>query len=207
MTWNEFWKAVEDFLRGAAAKDQLQRANGGKPLPSLSGTITMGLPTGYNAEAARAAARATLEALCQELVSAPDLVSRDITGDQEPETFCNRAVQRAAERYGCVLFAGLTANMITARLAAGLPGWRRVTGIQASLHALAGGLAIAAKQYPRNGHVAVVAPRPVAWSGSWGRSVPYVANVGRPPNAVKKVSEAFLVASGEPDYFIFGETA
>ena len=73
---------------------------------------------------------------------------------------------------------------------------------RAHQHAEKGGLAIAAKKYPVHGHVAVVFPGPMIYSGSWKRSVPMVANCGK-TNGIMPCSMAFSVKDGPPDYFLW----
>ena len=169
------------------------------PAGGVGGHVWIG-GTGYDAAKERTMDAAKLDALCLQLVAAPDLQPAP-----DGRTFCNFAIQRAAAAYGCRDLDHLMANDMAAQLPA-LPGWRQVGGARAAMHALAGGLAIAAKAYPAHGHVAVVAPRACEYSGSWGRSVPVVANVGR-QNGFMKCSQAFPVAEGEPLYFAYGETA
>lgn len=199
MTWLD--KCLE-VMAGAFVKDKLAEMGATPGDPSF--TLSVGLPSGYSVDAERAEAVAKLETLCHELISDPALMSRDITNDGIPETFCNRAVIRAAQRYGCYALDGLSANAITAILPI-TSGWQLTSQDRATQHAQRGGLAVAAKSYVGHGHVAVIAPRPMELSGSWRHTVPMVANVGRPPNRIKKTSEAFT--GDEPEYFIYGEVA
>ena len=84
-----------------------------------------------------------------------------------------------------------------------LPDWTKDSGEKASEHAEKGGIALAAKVYPMHGHIAVVFPKgSLAWSGSWGKLVPFVANVGK-RNGVMKTSEAFPVLEGQPEYWLY----
>lgn len=156
--------------------------------------------TGYSADKERTMDRAKLDGLCSTLINAPDLQPKP-----DGTTFCNFAVQRAAEQYGFLGLRGLSANAIAAALPL-LPAWRQVPGDRAAEHAMAGGLAIAAKQYAGHGHVAVIAARPCEFSGSLGHPVPVIANVGK-RNGMMRVSEAFPPSQGEPDYYTYGETA
>lgn len=102
--------------------------------------------------------------------------------------------------------------------------WKRGTGVEAAAHALGGGLAFAsataAMLGERHGHIAGVRPEATRFSGSLGKDVPMLANVGRgdpdkplgapnkagvrrKPNWNCKASQAFPPAKGEPDYFLF----
>lgn len=190
----DFWAWLHELLVGLAAR------------PGTEG-VTVGLGSGFDKQAEEAERKAALDSLCTDLVTDPLLASRDVTGDGKAETFCNRAVQRAACAFGCRDFGAegdpVLANEMVLRLQGGLPGWRQDTAERAAGHAMRGGLAIAAKAYAVHGHVAVVAPEPCQESGSWGKFVPMVANVGKPPNGIKKTSAAFPVADGEPDYFLY----
>lgn len=201
----KWWEHLRDWLAGQATKLDLAQLGVSGPMATVSAEISR---TGYSTEAERAAARAKLQGLCLELVSDPALRMQDVTGDGIPDTQCSAAVRRACERYGFFGFAGLRANMIVSRLKSGTArGWRPAPAARAIEHALRGGLGIAGKEYQPSGHVAVIAPEPGRLSGSWGKIVPVVANVGKPPNRIMVASEAFPVSQGEPGYWIFGETA
>lgn len=200
-----WWEHLFEILAGLFAKQKMEAISGGGSGNSIGGKVTVAaLPTFYSVEQERAMAADSLRALCLELVTDPALVSRDITGDGHPETFCNRAAQRAANAYGCHDLDGMRANQMVATLQASLGDWRRENGERAALHAQRGGLAFAAKAYEPNGHIALVAPEPCKLSGSWGKLVPVVANVGK-TNGIMKTSQAFSVADGEPEYFVYRE--
>ena len=166
-------------------------------------TITKELGSGYSVEDERMADVKKLMKLGQELLADPSLVSRDITADGIPETFCNRAAAIAAREYGFDGFEGLSANQLYTLLNR---TWRKDSGERAAAFAMRGGLAFACKQYSVHGHIALVAPYDPEMSGSWGHKVPMVYNVGR-VNAVMRASQAFPVADGECEYFLYGETA
>lgn len=138
-----------------------------------------------------------LRKLLTDLVKDPSLTMRP-----DGTTFCNFGVQRVVKAFG-LDFDGLMANDIYDRLAESVgKDWLKVAGQQASDRAQRGGLAIAAKKYAVHGHVAVLFPAPMTVSESLGREVPQIANVGK-KNAVMRVTEAFPVKEGEPDYFIY----
>jgi hypothetical protein len=52
-----------------------------------------------------------------------------------------------------------------------------------------------------HGHVAVVYPAPMQRSGSWNKTVPMLANIGK-KNGLMRASQAFPL---EPDYFVLKE--
>src|SRR6185312_11935366 len=121
------------------------------------------------------------------------------------ETHCNQAVQSIAEEMGCTELSYRMADEQYQVMAANASGrWKKVSGTDATLHALDGGLAIAALPSQRlgeaHGHVAAVYPIGMQWSGSLGHDVPMVANVGKRVGLMRS-SEAFPVADGEADYF------
>ncbi len=122
-------------------------------------------------------------------------------------THCNEGARRVAQAMGCSDFddANLLADdLISIMNAGGL--WQRVDGQEASEHALLGGLAFAALSSARleetHGHIAAIYPAEMEYSGSLARIVPMVANVGK-QDREEKVSAAFPVSKGEPDYFIW----
>lgn len=166
--------------------------------------VSVPLGTGYSVEGERSMDAEKLRRLGESLAQKwPPKAEKDGT----LVTFCNFSVQEAAQAYGCHDLDGMMANDMALALADGLiPSWRRALGDRAALHAQRGGLALAAKTYPGHGHVAVLAPEPMKFSGSWGYDVPCVYNVGK-KNGLMKCSEAFAVAEGEPAYYIYGETA
>lgn len=145
---------------------------------------------------------ATLKDICDEVINDPSL---------EPEngtTHCNQGARRVAQAMGCHDFddESLLADDMVAIMEAG-GQWRKVSGSDATIHALGGGLGFAALSSLRlkeaHGHIAAIYPVGMQFSESLNRDVPLIANVGR-QNGEEKVSGAFPVALGEPDYFIWG---
>lgn len=143
----------------------------------------------------------SLQYICDEVIADPAL---------EPVggiTFCNEGARRVAQALGCPDFddEGLLADDMCDIMAAG-GRWTRVEGGEATDHALSGGLAFAAMSSSRlgeaHGHIAAIYPAPMEYSGSLARLVPMVANVGK-QDREEKVSAAFPVSKGEPDYFIW----
>ena len=122
-------------------------------------------------------------------------------------THCNQAVMSVAAQLGCEELAGICADEQYQVMSSNASGrWRKVLGSDASIHALGGGLAIAGLPSQRlgeaHGHVAICYPVGMQYSGSLGRDVPMLANVGRTVGVMKS-SAAFPVADGEADYFIW----
>jgi hypothetical protein len=120
-------------------------------------------------------------------------------------TFCNFAVQSIANALGCHEFDGLMADEIYQTMAANASGrWTKVSGSDATIHALGGGLAVAGLPSQRlgeaHGHVAVLYPVGMQYSGSLKHDVPVVANVGKTVGAMRS-SGAFPILDGEADYF------
>lgn len=139
---------------------------------------------------------------CIEVVSGKAYLSRDVTGDGKPETFCNKAVQYVAEAMGCGLFMGdLLANQMH-ELMNSHTEFDSVSGQDAVRLANKGCLVIASRKAQGHGHVSVVFPGPMEFSASLQKDVPLVAHVGKPPNGIKRMSLAFNVGDGvEPEYF------
>jgi hypothetical protein len=144
------------------------------------------------------------------LKNACDVAMSDPKFQPDPEagvTHCNQAVAYVAGQLGCHELDGLMADEQYQVMATNASGhWRKVDGSTATLHALDGGLAIAAMTSQRtgqaHGHVAVVYPEGMQASPSLGHDVPTLANVGRFVGVVKS-SAAFPVANGEADYFVW----
>ncbi len=143
-----------------------------------------------------------LKDACDEVIADPAL---------EPGggvTHCNEGARRVAQALGCTDFddENLLADDMVDIMAGGV-GWIRVEGDAATAHALNGGLAFAAMSSSRlgeaHGHIATIYPAPMEYSGSLARLVPFVANVGK-QDREEKVSAAFPVSKGEPDYFVWG---
>lgn len=142
---------------------------------------------------------AVLKDICDEIL-------RDEAFDPEAgKTHCNQAARRVAQAMGCHDFDDetLLADMMCDVMASG-SRWSSVSGSDATIHALGGGLAFAAMASHRlgeaHGHIAAIYPVGMGYSGSFKKDVPYCANVGK-RNNLEKVSAAFPVAKGEPDYF------
>lgn len=122
-------------------------------------------------------------------------------------THCNEGARIVAQALRCPEFddESLLADDMYNLMKSG-PRWAKVTGSDATIHALGGGLAFAALSSHRlgeaHGHLACIYPVGMQYSGSFKKDVPMVANVGR-QNGEEKVSQAFPVTKGEPDYFIY----
>lgn len=124
------------------------------------------------------------------------------------ETHCNFGAERVARAMGCRELDGLKADDQCAVMLGNASGlWAKVGGTEACAHAMAGGLAFAAMTAAQlgedHGHIASVSPEPMQFSGSLGKEVPMVTNIGR-ADLDEKESQAFPVAKGEPDYFTWG---
>ena len=136
------------------------------------------------------------------LVKAPEL--QPVNG----KTYCNVAARRVAEFFGCENFSDpdlLADDMVHAMIISG--DWTFTTfGEIAAKWAQIGGLAFAGmtsdELVEEHGHIAPVFPAPCELSPSLGHPVPFVANVGA-KNGIMRVSEAFPVDKGEPEYFLW----
>jgi hypothetical protein len=136
-----------------------------------------------------------LKALCDEAVTNPAWVEHDITGDGKTETFCNRAARFIAEGMGCFRFRhDQSANQMLRAMAADPENWLAEDDLaRLSKAACRGALAFVGIEDEPHGHINAVAPLPMEQSGTWGRPVPMVAQVGtaRVGNGVKKLSAAY----------------
>lgn len=139
----------------------------------------------------------TLKKACDAVLSDPSL--RPSSG----VTHCNQALARIASACGYTAFAGLLADDILAEVVAA-PEWEEVSGSDAAIHALSGGLVFAGMSSTRmgeaHGHVAAIYPLGMGRSGSLGHDVPMVANVGKFVGICLS-TEAFPVAVGEASYY------
>ena len=147
----------------------------------------------------------TLKAICDKVVAAPDLAPRLVGGVLV--TYCNVGAIRVANAMGCHELDGLLADDQYKVMSVNESGkWNKVPGPAASLWAQQGGLAFAALPGARlkeeHGHIAAVYPAEMQMSPSLGHPVPMLANVGK-TNVEEKESQAFPVAAGEADYFIY----
>lgn len=131
--------------------------------------------------------------------SMPDLLPEGET------THCNEAVRRsfALSGFPKVFAKNEMANAIIDQLKQPNNGFREVGTIEAWKAAQEGELVIAGHKYTTHGHVAMVYPSDeMKHSASWDKDVPLVSNIGK-TNMIMKVSDAFPVALGEPNYFAF----
>lgn len=193
MRW--FWERLRSFFVSKIVADRL----GQKP----SIVIYREVGSLYSVELNRQRNAARLKAICDAVVTDKNFVMRDITGDGISETFCNRALWETAAEMGYpeIRNKKLSANQSIDAILAD-KRWRSDTGERAAEHARMGGLAIAGVKAKKHGHVATVYPAAMLFSGSLDKYVPVLANVGK-RNGIMKASEAFPVADGEPEYFLF----
>lgn len=140
-----------------------------------------------------------LKAICDEVIADRSL---------QPSagiTHCSEGARKIAQTLGCNSFDDLSLradDMVNIMSCGGF--WSQVSGSDATIHALSGGLAFAAMTSERlgesHGHIAAIYPIGMGYSGSLSKDVPYVANVGR-GNGEEKVSQAFPPSKGEPGYW------
>ena len=128
----------------------------------------------------------------------PDLAPRN------GETFCNIALDRVltlAKLPRMVDEKGqpLMANDMCDFMHDNPSQWEPVNGDAATARASQGMLVVACQQEAGHGHVCPVYPASQQLSGSWGKTVPMVSNVGKTVG-VMRVSQAFRT---EPDYYAY----
>lgn len=109
-------------------------------------------------------------------------------------THCNEAVAEIAYGLGYGGLSGLMANSIVTLMDI---HWQKVDGKRAAELASQDVLVVAGHKDTPHGHVAVVYPAPMQRSGSWGKDVPLLCNVGK-RNAIMRASQAFRT---EPVYY------
>lgn len=149
---------------------------------------------------------AMLKAACDAAMVNPKLQPEKVKG-KVVRTHCNEAAIAIAGAMGCQELAYRNADeQYQIMNSNATRRWKKVTGQEATIHALGGGLAFAALPSQRlgeaHGHIAAVYPVGMQASESLKKDVPLVANVGG-TNGLVRVSKAFPVAKGEPDYFVW----
>lgn len=142
----------------------------------------------------------------QEAILADKAYDAEKMPDGSWKTKCNFGLIAQAEEFGITCFRGLMADDIVNLANMGLD-FEKVSGAAAAEHAMAGGFGFGGKTGKQlkeaHGHIAVVAPQACSESGSLEKMVPYLCNIGLPPNRIKLSSACFPVAKGECDYFIY----
>lgn len=119
-------------------------------------------------------------------------------------TYCNVALDRILGLCGVPRMVNklngspLCANDMAEFMANSPTIWKEVTGDAACARASQGILVVAAQRNDDgHGHVACVYPSPEEYSGSWGKGVPVLNNIGR-ENGVMRASKCFRT---EPKYY------
>ena len=124
-------------------------------------------------------------------------------------TFCNFNLDHVMLLYGVKRFINpLTrephmANDMIITMESSPKQWEKVNGDVACARASQGILVVACQREDNHGHVAPIYPASMEMSGSWGKNVPMLSNVGRPNskgefNQVWRASQCFKT---EPDYY------
>lgn len=129
-----------------------------------------------------------LRRLCDTIVADPNLAP------SADATFCNLAVIHLMEEIGINSLRGMTANRINGWL---VNNWTAVSGTRANAMANNGIPCIAASPGKPHGHVAIVYPGAMMWSGKWAKECPVLANVGS-KNAIMGANWCFV---DEPSYY------
>ncbi|MSM40774.1 MAG: hypothetical protein GJT30_14250 [Geobacter sp.] len=114
-------------------------------------------------------------------------------------TYCNVGVSSIEKEGGNYDYVGLNANQIVMKLQNKRYA-KEIKPEEAVVYAKKGITVIAGVTAKGHGHVAVVAPMDMGRSGSWGKNVPYIFNVGA-ENGVMKTSEAFS-SKNQPRYYV-----
>ena len=117
-------------------------------------------------------------------------------------TFCNIGLDRVLGLCGIPRMVDavgqpLMANAMIDSMRANSDRWTPVSGDVACARASQGLLVVACQQEAGHGHVCPVYPAAMQMSGSYGKDVPMVSNIGRTVG-VMRVSQAFKT---EPEYY------
>jgi hypothetical protein len=114
-------------------------------------------------------------------------------------TYCNYAVDLICFMLEYPGFGGLTANQIYSKCK---ERHRQGSAEEAAQWADEYGYIAIASHFNQSGHghCAVIYPKKMEISGSYGRPVPFIANVGH-INGILKVSQCFKLED-EPHYFL-----
>ena len=150
-----------------------------------------------------------LKSLCDRVMELPDLAPVKNAAGEVVETFCNVGARTIAQGADCHEFDDprLDAEAMGQIMVDNVSGcWEKVGGADATAHAKEGGLAFAFMSRERlkegHAHIDAVYPDEMEWSGSLGRNVPMLANVGM-ADQEERESQAFPVEVGEADYYIW----
>lgn len=120
-------------------------------------------------------------------------------------TYCNYFVYAVCSKMGYKGFwssdrkGPLMANEMIDLMSKEVDWMKEKDGNMGQYHANIGSLVIAAQKADVHGHVAVVRPGEMIYSGKWGKLVPRIANVGKDVFIDKGVNFAF---AEEPAYFV-----
>jgi hypothetical protein len=128
--------------------------------------------------------------------------------DLEPKngkTYCNIAVHRTLGLLGVPQMINkltgqpLLANDMCDCLRNSPSRWVKVDGDVATARTVKGMLVLACQRLDGHGHIACVYPLPAEYSGSWGKWVPMLNNIGK-KNGIMRSSQCFKT---EPDYYAY----
>lgn len=142
----------------------------------------------------------------------PDLMPVVDKDGHVVRTFCNVALDRILGLCGVPRMVNklngqpLCANDMVEYMQNSTTVWSEVNGDVACARASQGILVVAAQHSDTangHGHVAAVYPAPQEHSGSWGKDVPMLNNIGRPnkKGEANQVWKASLCFRTEPKYF------
>jgi hypothetical protein len=170
------WRWIQDSLI-----DQLTKLSlGGKGI-----AWHRWLGSGYSVDEERQTRASGLERLCQEAVASQAFVA---TADK---TFCNRSVRYICQGCGYNGFGqNDLANDILQKLKEA-EDWEEIPLKMVSKCSQQGELVVLGVVEQPHGHVVVGYPSPEQESSTWGILVPLVAHVGKSPNGIMRLSEAF----------------
>lgn len=178
-----FWaKVLRDFIFGVASQQSLAEKGLHVDSKSKFGLLEIGA-TGYDLDKDVQERVAKLLSLQEEATSNPAWFPRD------GKTYCNRSSNFIAQAFGYYFRMDALANDMI-RAMENDSRWREDSLDRAHMAAMRGGLAFLCLEEQPHGHLCSVAPLPKQDSGSWGKPVLMVANVGL-KNGILRSSEVF----------------
>lgn len=151
---------------------------------------------------------------CNSVIHNPDLRPEiDPVSNKVIKTHCNEGALIVAQALGCHEFDTppgaepmMAQGMVELIVRNESGRWSLADGRQAAIWALSGGLCFAAMTAAEldeaHAHICAVFPAACQESGSLGRDVPMVANVGTCQEE-EKSSQAFPISKGEALYYIW----
>lgn len=117
-------------------------------------------------------------------------------------THCNEVIQYVCRKFNYTKFYGKVANEIIDIMKAPDSPWSNITPNEAWQAANEGSLVIAGLKAEPHGHVCIVRPGTLEFSGNWKENAPKVMNMGKNCFIDKGANYAF---HDKPEYFVLSK--